>query len=38
MVDILNSYVRVNATQLKINFARNLGKLRSTWQLGVIFF
>lgn len=37
MVNIFISYTRVSATQLKINFARNLGKLRRTWQMGVIF-
>ena len=37
MVSIFISYMRISATQLKINFARNLGKLQRTWQMGVIF-
>lgn len=35
MVDFIIKYVRVNATQLKINFVRSLGRMRSTWQMGV---
>lgn len=35
MVDILISYVKVDATQLRINFARTL---RGTVQMGVIGF
>ena len=37
MVSIFISYMRISATQLKINFARNLGKLQRTRQMGVIF-
>lgn len=37
MVSIFISCMRISATQLKINFARNLGKLRRTRQMGVIF-